>query len=222
MRHDRQGWLWAFVDLLLCMVGLFAALFIVTMLQMNPVAKKAGVDMPAEFVLRMTWPDQAFDDIDMHLLLPTGKMVNFANKDVDFATLDRDDLGLAGSDLYVDPKGNSVAVFKNQEVTTIRALVPGKYVVNLHVYTVRNEFAYNGTAYQSKAPLPYKAHVSLEKMNPRVSTIVEVDVPLSEWGEQKTAFEFTVNEAGDVIKVDTEADTPFIPTRPALPEEPMR
>ncbi len=215
MRADN--WLWAFVDLLLCMVGLFAALFIVTMLQMNPiVAKRAGVDMPAEFVLKMSWPDHAFDDIDMHVLLPTGKIVNFNSHDVDFATLDRDDLGLAGSDLYTKPKGEPVAVFKNSEITTIRAIVPGTYTVNLHVFRVVRDVMWSGETYKADPVLPYKAHVSLEKLNPRVQTIVEVDVPLTELGEQKTAFEFTVKDDGSVVDVKTDADTPFIPTRPAF------
>lgn len=216
MRRDRNGWLWAFVDLLLCMVGLFAALFIVTSLLVMPPAKKGTVDMPAEFVLKMSWPDKAFDDLDMHVMLPTGKVVNFSSKDVDFATLDRDDLGLAGSDLYVKPGGEPVVIYHNQEIITLRAIVPGRYVVNVHVYRAVNNVAYAGAALESTSPLPYKAHVSLEKLNPRVSTIVENDVLMSEAGEQKTAFEFTVTDAGDVIDVHTDADVPFIPTRPAL------
>jgi len=219
-RADRQGWLWAFVDLLLCMVGLFVSLTVLNMLQINPAAKKAAVDMPGEFVLRMTWPDHAFDDIDMHVLLPTGKMVNFQSKDVDFATLDRDDLGLAGGDLYHKPGGEAVAVFKNMEITTLRAIVPGKYVVNLHVYRVSREVTYGGTQFIADPELPYKVHVELEKINPRVQTIVSTDVLMSEAGEQKTAFEFTVTEDGSVIDVKTDVDTPFIPTRPPIPETP--
>lgn len=220
MRRDKSGWLWAFVDLLLCMVGLFVALFIVAMLQMNPATKRGTVDMPAEYVLRLTWPDKALDDIDMHLLLPNKKVVNFSTKDVDYATLDRDDLGLvASNDLYV-VNGQLHTVFKNQEITTIRAIVPGTYVVNLHVYHASSMTMYAGEAIESAAKLPYKAHVTLERLNPHVTTLIEVDVPLSREGEQVTAFQFTVNADGSVTDVRTNVDVPFIPTRPSMIQTP--
>ena len=202
----------AYVDLLLLMVGLFAVLMIVAWLQMSD-AKKSGISMPAEYVIRMTWPDDAYDDIDLHLLLPSGRQVNFQTKDVEYATLDRDDLGLAGSDLYM-VNGKPTAVFKNYEVITLRAIVPGSYAANVHVFSKRDGgVTYLGAYWPPKTVLPYPVHVSLERINPRVQMVVERDVTMTELGEQRTAFAFRIQDDGTVVDVDTSADLPFIPVK---------
>lgn len=125
---------------------------------------------------------------------------------MEHALLDHDDLGTNG--VYRDASGQMVKIREHKETITLRAIVPGTYVANAHVYRVNEaEDRAAGTT------LPFSATVRLVKLNPRVEELAVADVPLSHLGEQKTAFEFTIGPAGDVT-VDRDADVPFIPTTP--------
>ena len=50
---------------------------------------------------------------------------------------------------------------------------------------------------------------------PRVEDVAVADVVVSRIGEQKTAFQFTIHDGGDV-RVDRGDDVLFIPTAPVL------
>lgn len=213
--HGRQDWQLAFIDMLLLMVGLFASLYIVTLLQMNPPETKSGVEMKAEYVITMTWPNEVFDDIDTHLLLPTGQMVNFKNRDTPMATLDRDDRGASG-DVIVKPNGDQELRMVNQEIITIRTQTPGTYAVNLHVFQTIPTIFVGMEARHPTTGLPFKAHVKLTKLNPRYTDVIEVDVTLTEVGEQVTAFSFDIDDQGNVVKINTTDQLMFIPTRPNI------
>jgi hypothetical protein len=89
--------------------------------------------------------------------------------------------------------------------------VPGTYVANVHVYRVNH--AESAESSESKLPFPVK--VRLLKLNPRVEDVAVADVVVSRVGEQKTAFQFTIRDGGDV-SVDRGDDVPFIPTAPVL------
>lgn len=212
-KRKKDTWLWAFVDSLLLMVGMFVAINAVQTLLINPPATKSAVELKAEFVLTLEWPKQAFDDIDLHLLLPNQQMINYKTKDSGIATLDRDDVGIH-SDKYVTPEGLESYHEDNREIITIRAIMPGTYTVNVVVFAV-NPYAFvNLEKLISPVQLPYNAKVSLKKLNPRFKDIVEVEIPLRELGDQKTAFTFNVDKDGNVSAIDKEADIPFVPMRP--------
>ena len=48
--------------------------------------------------------------------------------------LDRDDLGDKNDKIYL-PDGSMIKVPQNQELLTIRGIVPGEYVLNIHMYS---------------------------------------------------------------------------------------
>lgn len=212
MKSRHSDWQLPFIDMLLLMVALFASLYIVTLLQVNPPAKKALIDLKAEYIITLTWPNKSFDDIDLHLMLPTQQMVNFSKKEATYVTLDRDDLGII-NDRFDDKTGEHI-IEKNQEIITIRAIVPGTYVVNVHAYREYKSWKVNDQMVESSPQLPYNAKVTLQRLNPLVAEVVTVDVLLSEVGDQKTAFSFQVNEDGSISSVNTTVDIPFIPRRP--------
>lgn len=203
MKRKRAGYFWAFVDMLAAMLATYAALFILSVMQIHPAESKPGVEMKAEFLVTLTWPQGNLDDIDLHLLLPDRKMVNFRAHDQGWALLDHDDIGVNGF-YFIDGAPKQL---EHKEVISIRAIVPGTYVANVHVYRHNESYA----DMQSNPALPFPVHVKLTKLNPQVQDVSEVDVMLSSVGEQKTAFAFDVRANGDV-SVDTTADRPFIPT----------
>lgn len=208
MRHNynKHSTSLAFLDMLFNMVLAFAFLFVLAFLLINPpTVKKPGVELKAEYIIQVDWPDEAYEDIDTWLLLPDKKRVGFTSKDVDYVTLDRDDRGIFG-DVYLDiASGENKIVRLNREMMVIRAVVPGTYVVNLHVYALHR---FQGEA----APvvvLPYEVTVTLTKVNPLLSEIVKVQIPLEKLGQEVTAFAFTVMPDGNVL-VDRTADVPFV------------
>ena len=71
----------------------------------------------------------------------------------------------------------------NQEVVTIRGIVPGEYVVNLHYYA-------------SETHEPVEAMVRVDRVNPVLKVVWYDKVVLEKKGDEKTALRFTVNEDG--------------------------
>jgi hypothetical protein len=209
MRRRRArpyGFALSFQDMLMAMIAVYAFLFLTAYALIKPAERKAGVPTKAEYMLTLEWPKGNFDDIDLHLLLPDRNMVNFRTREVEYAMLDHDDVGTNGT--YRDARGDLVKVHEHKETITLRAIVPGTYVANVHVYRLNDN-----PQWPSNPTLPYTATVRLIRLNPRVDEVAVAQVPLERLGEQKTAFQFTIAEGGEV-EVDQEADVPFIPMVP--------
>ena len=206
-RRKRPGFWLAWVDMLMAQLATFAALFLLSVFLINPPTQVTpGVEQKAEFMITLTWPKSSFDDLDLHLLLPDTRQVNFRSRQQGYAMLDQDDMGT--NNTYVGTDGQEHLLDDgHRETITIRAVVPGTYTANVHVYRVRTQW---GTLDGLK--LPYNAHVTLTKLNPTVQRLASVDVPLDQLGQQRTAFSFIVAENGEA-SVDVHADVPFIPTR---------
>jgi hypothetical protein len=208
MRRRRgYGFALSFQDMLMAMIAIYAFLFMVAYALIKPAEQKPGVHMKAEYMLTLEWPSGNLDDVDLHLQLPDRKMVNFRNREIEHAMLDHDDLGTNG--VYVGKDGKPARIDDHQEMITLRAVVPGRYVANLHVYRVNGDTA----TWRSEPKLPFQAKVRLVKLNPQAQEVASAAVLLSREGEQKTAFAFTIADNGDV-SVDRDADVPFIPTVP--------
>jgi hypothetical protein len=208
-RRRAYGFALSFQDMLMAMIAVYAFLFLVAFALIKPADQKPGVEMKAEYLLTLDWPDGNLDDIDLHLLLPDQRTVNFRNREVEHAMLDHDDLGTNG--VYSGAGGERMRIRTHEEVITLRAIVPGTYVANVHVYRVNGDT----TDWRSDPKLPFPVKVRLVKLNPRVEELAVADVVLSHVGEQKTAFQFTIAQSGSVT-IDRDADVPFIPTAPNL------
>ena len=104
----------------------------------NPVAKKSNVELNAEFIITMKWPKKAEDDVDLWVRDPLGNTAGFKSKDVGLMSLDRDDLGGA-NDTVIGADGKAIKVYNNEEHMTIRGIIPGEYIVNVHLYAKKAE-----------------------------------------------------------------------------------
>lgn len=210
MRRRRPyGFGLSFQDMLMAMIAVYAFLFLIAYALIRPAEAKPGVQMKAEYLVSMEWPDDNLDDLDLHLLLPDQKMVDFKSREVEHAMLDHDDVGTNG--VYRGPDGRLTRIREHKEIITLRAIVPGTYVANVHVYRVAPE----SSSVKERTYLPFPAKVRLIKLNPRFEELAVADVMLTRLGEQKTAFQFTIRDSGDVL-VDRDADVPFIPVKPNL------
>ena len=98
----------------------------------NYKAKKGDIIVNAEFIITMSWPAENNDDMDLYLKDPTGNVVYFRAKDRGLTHLDRDDLGATNDTIATDH--GPIVHQLNEEHITIRGIVEGEYIVNVHWY----------------------------------------------------------------------------------------
>ena len=176
----------AFLDLLFNTLLCFAALFSLAFILINPSKKNKTVDAKAEFIITVIWPSEMDDDVDTYVEDPEGNLIAFKRREQGLMHLDRDDTGLS-----FDTISTSFGIVKykeNREMVTIRGYVPGEYVVNVHMYTKRED---------AETPVT----IILEKINP-YKVVTGRNVVLKLRGDEKTAFRFTVDDEGKVIQTN--------------------
>ena len=177
----------AFLDLLFNTLLCFAALFVLAFVLINPSQEQNNVESKAEFLITITWPEGMDNDVDVYVEDPVGHLVAFMRREDGLMHLDRDDLGQR-NDVIQTPFG-SVESNENKEIVTLRGIVPGEYVVNVHMYMER--------ANAQATPVT----IQLEKLNPyRMITLKERTLTIT--GDEKTAFRFTLDRSGEVIEVN--------------------
>jgi hypothetical protein len=203
----------AAIDLLLNLLMVFVVISAISITRMNRPAQDKAVELKAEVIIEMTWPENNFDDLDLWLLLPNGEKVGFDRKDVGVATLDRDDRGGFG-DTFEGQHGEINVIRINKEVTAIRANRPGRYVVNVHYYHDFTE-ADIGALETNRSPSPVL--VKLTKLNPRVLELANRSLALGKVGSQQTAFCFEMDTAGTISKIDHACNVPFVRTLDGAP-----
>ncbi|MEM6998924.1 MAG: hypothetical protein AAF419_03690 [Pseudomonadota bacterium] len=187
-RSKRQFEQDPFTDLLFNSLLAFTLLFLITILFLNPPAKKGIIDPKAEYIITVKWDDNSPDDVDTWVKGPSEGVVWFRNPEVGLIHLDRDDRGLSKDTILVD--GVEITNPLNQEVVTIRGNVPGEYIVNVHYYN-------------SKTLRQANVEVRAIKVNPQLRVLYYGTLVLDKKGEEKTAVRFTVDATGKVSNVNT-------------------
>ncbi|MFP6680699.1 MAG: hypothetical protein VCB07_00745 [Gammaproteobacteria bacterium] len=175
-----------FTDLLFNALLGFTFLFLIAIMFMNPVAKKGIINPKAEYIVTIEWPDNSPDDVDTWVEDPNGNLIWFRNREAGLVHLDRDDRGQINDTITVN--GTEIQNPLNQEVVTIRGVVPGEYVVNVHYYATETE-------------LPIRVTVKVSKVNPALEIVYYGDTLLEKKGDEKTAVRFVINKSGTVTQV---------------------
>ena len=107
-------------------------MFLIAFILMAEPNKQGNVTVKAEFLITINWPDGHPDDIDVLVEDPSGVVLWFDNKDTGTMHLDRDDRGAVQDQMMIN--GKMVTNPINQESVSIRAWIPGEYVVNILHY----------------------------------------------------------------------------------------
>jgi hypothetical protein len=162
-------------------------LFVLAVLFMNPVAKQGIISPKAEYIITVTWPDRNPNDIDTYVEDPQGDLTYFKNPAAGLIHLDRDDRGNLNDSLNIN--GKAIENPLNQEVTTIRAVIPGEYVVNVHYY-----------ASQDTQPVPVTVRV--DKVNPTLEVVYYDTITLEHKDEERTAVRFSIMSDGRVGNIN--------------------
>jgi hypothetical protein len=183
-RHSQIGV--AFTDLLFNALLGFVVMFMLAFLLINPIAKSGAIDPKAEFLVTLTWPDGRCEDVDLYVEDPAQNLVWFRQREAGLMHLDRDDLGCRNDVLEI--AGRLVVNPINQETISIRGILPGEFVVNIHLYRGEGQ--------------PVPATVKIEKLNPKVELVFVGQVTLSQQGDERTAARFLVGADGRVLDVN--------------------
>ena len=185
-----------FIDLLFNALLGFTFLFLLAIMFINPTTDRGRVNLKAEFIISVTWPEQLADDIDLWVQDPIGDTVSYLRKEAGWLHLDRDDRGVVNDTIVID--GEEIVYPINQEIVTIRGILPGEYIVNLYYYK----------AAQAR---PVEALVKVERVNPTLRTVFVERVRLDRQDDEKTVVRFTLNRRGDVESINRlpKALTPY-------------
>lgn len=176
-----------FTDLLFNALLGFTFLFLVAIMFMNPITKKGIIDPKAEYIITISWPDNNPDDIDTWVEDPNGNVIWFNNREAGLIHLDRDDRGLIND--TIDVNGKKVQNPLNQEVVTIRGVIPGEYVVNLHYYA-------------SDTNKPVEVAVQVAKVNPALEILYYGTEILERKGDERTAVRFLIGSQGTISNIN--------------------
>ena len=187
-RNPRRNDIDPFTDLLFNTLLIFTFLFLVAIVFLNPPTKTGDVELKAEYIVTVKWPDHNPDDIDIWIEDPNGRVVWFRNAEDGFMHLDRDDRGISNDTIQID--NQTVINPINQEVVTIRRAIPGEYVVNLHYY-------------KSNSHQAVTAEVNVSRVNPRLEIVYYGKTRLHQVGEEKTVVRFSINKDRSVSSINT-------------------
>ncbi len=178
-----------FQDMLFNALLSFTFMFLIAFMLINPSDTEEKTDPKAEFLITAVWPDNHPDDIDLYVQDPQGGTVWYHQKDAGLMHLDRDDRGNFRDKVTV--AGNTIENPINQETVTLRGIIPGQYIVNIHQYLA--------TSRDEQVPVSVK----VEKLNPTVS-LVWYETFLMRGRMEETIVRFTLDEKGEVTALSDE------------------
>ncbi len=169
-----------FVDVLFALLIIFISMSLLMRADTKKV--EAAYRQSAAFMIVLTWEGDA--DLDLWAQDPGGRKVGFNRReggDGSMLSLNRDCLGAKRTETGED--GETLKI--NEEIISIRGILPGEYLVNVHAYNM------NGT------PVPLKAKVKLIKVHPYSEVVIE-EKDFQQTGDELTYFRFMLNKEGKV------------------------
>ena len=181
-----------FTDLLFNTLMGFTLLFFISIIFMNPIAKLGNINYKAEYIITVIWPEDQPDDIDLWVQDPYQETVSYLRKEAGWLNLDRDDRGDLNDTVMIN--GEKVVHPINQEVVTIRGIISGEYIVNLHYY-------------ESQSNRPVKANVKIEKVNPVLRLVFIDQLVLEKVDDEKTVLRFELDGNGEIVGINKLAKT---------------
>ena len=193
---------WAYIDLLFNLLVGVTMLFLLAFILIRPiVVDDKKIDSKAEFIVTLEWPDHHNSDVDLWVRDPLWGVVGYKTKEKNFSNLERDDIG-SSRDQHKDRHGNLVYNPLNAEIITVRGIIPGEWVVNVHYYTSRpvpdgHVSGVITAPYANKKRIPVTVNVKVIKLNPRYKILVEKTIILTFEGEERTMARFIIDEEGE-------------------------
>ena len=150
-----------------------------------------GIKPKVEAMISVSWNKDAKIDVDTWMRNSEGGIIYYMNKENGVLFLDRDDLG-------------DQCISVCEEITSIRGLVEGEYVLNLNVFHAHKLGKEGGKeAAGNPLPEPLTVHVKIVQMNPTIVVVYEKDVVLTLIKEEKHVVRFNIHDG----KLTEESDS---------------
>lgn len=161
---------------------------------------------PGNILIEMFWDKKKNADVDLWVQAPGERPVGYSNKNGVAFNLLRDDLGISS-----DPES------RNQELAVGRGLRQGEYVVNVHMYMVRDSLPIDAFV---KVTIDRISTTQASSSSP--SVIASERVTFTRNGEELTAIRFTLDRSGNLVpnslnKVFKELRSAGLYPRPGAP-----
>lgn len=183
----------SFIDFLFNLVITLTALFLLSILLINPPKQESIQKREAEYFIVIRWQDYNNNDVDLWVT-DGNNTVSFINRQLPNMSLDRDDVGPD------DPTTLTHFLPQNEEIVTIRSKERNVYTANIHLYNMRDP---------GNPPV-----VAWALINARSNRVVESGVKtLGRTGEEITLFRVYINDRGEVDMIDKEIEYLFINRR---------
>lgn len=180
-----------FLDLFINLMIYFSFLFVIV--YSHVAIEESDFTPKVRYIITLEWDPKSANDIDFWLKAPNDQVIYFSKKEMMFATLERDDLGI-NEDTFIDPQGNIIRYNQNNEVIYLREVISGKYVLNVHFYQQK------GTG----KPIE-NVKVKIVQILPAFKQIFEGSLDLKV-KEEKTALRFWIEKDKNgpkIVKSDT-------------------
>jgi hypothetical protein len=170
-----------FRDVIFLALAGFIAIVLLLLPHLNPPAKaEEEAPSPGNVIVEIRWPDELNTDVDLWVEAPGDVPVGYSNKGGLVFNLLRDDLGL-----HADFSG------LNYEVSYSRGTPAGDYTVNLHLYRDLS----------GSLPVPVTVVVSVKPSPEQAAKqILATKVALKQEGQETTAFRFSLDESGRLVR----------------------
>ena len=175
-----------FIDVLFCcLLMLVAILFL-----LKSEEEKTKMRPPNTlYEIILTWDGNSEDDLDLYVQAASGHTVSFNNREGgegSLLSLNHDALGKSRNNSLSEDEEGKVIGF-NEEIVAFRGVVEGDNIVNVHVYSKKDE-------------KPVEATITLIKIKPYKEVVSKKKV-FSATGDEKTAFRFRTDKNGQVIEI---------------------
>jgi hypothetical protein len=165
-----------FRDVILLALSGFVAVVLLLLPHLHPPLEAKEAPPPGNVVIELHWPAEIDADIDLWVEAPGDRPVGYSNKGGRLFNLLRDDLGR-----FLDITNI------NYEVAYSRGVIPGEYIVNVHMYRLSPQMT----------AVPVTIVASIKKgPTDRLRRIATTKLVMSYAGEEKTAIRFSMDNDG--------------------------
>lgn len=188
--RSRYSTTLSFIDFLFNLVIALTALFLLSILLINPPKQETTQKREAEYFIVIKWQDLNNNDVD--LWVTDGDVtVSFITRQQSNMSLDRDDVGPD------EPTTRTHFLPQNEEVVTIRSRQRNVYTANIHLYNLREP---------SSPPI-----VTWALINARSNKVVATGTKyVNIMGQEVTLFRVYINSQGEVDMIDKDIEYPFV------------
>lgn len=191
MNRTRFGTTLSFIDFAFNLIIALIALFILSIMLLNPPKQESSTKKEAKYLIVMRWQDGSNHDVDLWVQYGD-RIIGFPMRQSEHMSLERDDLGPDDTTnmLHFTPI--------NEEIMAIRSFREGWYTVNAHWYRKRD----NGPD-----PVVRWAIIAVYDNNRIVD---QGGISLDQQGQEKTLVRFYMKADGQITSFDSRTQYPFL------------